>query len=514
MLDRNKIFGFVRGRADAVFFRGLFDENPVLDYEVLSGFSFTFFDRIFIDRPQFLVFCCVEDDFKLSFFVKVVLKFYRLPIVIVQKQYNRQGSGGWGGFKCGYVKFFGLKTRDLASQISKFITSIRLNPKQALQCDFDFPQIHVIAIGSSAGGTSGLRQILGQLPGQTPPIVVVQHFHRGLMDFFVKNLDLSSKVTVKLAEKYGILRGSHAYLATDGYHLVLKRCLERVCFDFLPAKTVDYKFVPSIDLFFSSVARVFGSNSLAIILSGLADDGVRGIKQVKWAGGLTIAMCYRDILANSMPLAAVKSGAVDLVLSIDEIAIFVKYLILAQNLQKMKTAVFSAGCFWAVEYYFRQLPGVIDVIPGYTGGTTPNPTYEQVSKGTTGHVEAVLVKYDPDKISYEDLVKYFFEIHDFTQTNGQGPDVGPQYLSNIFYQDQSEYDTALKLINKLFAKGYNVATGLIKFEKFWPAEEYHHRYYEKHHKKPAYHIHRPINWESDEMDYDLGNYFPMDPMFF
>ncbi len=181
--------------------------------------------------------------------------------------------------------------------------------------------------------------------------------------------------------------------------------------------------------------------------------------------------------------------------------------------QSTKTAVFSAGCFWGVEYYFRKLPGVVDVTVGYTGGKVENPTYEQVSKGTTGHVEAVLVQYDPQKISYEDLVKYFFEIHDFTQTDGQGPDIGPQYLSNIFYQTDEEYNIALKLIQKLMAKGYPVATGLLKFEKFWPAEEYHQRYYEKNGKEPYCHIHRPINWESDEMDYDLGNYFPMDPMF-
>ena len=513
MNNRKKISGFVIGGLSKNVLKKLFDQT-VLDFEVFSGLNFMLLERVFIDRPQFLIFCCINEYFKLSLWVKVVLKFFRLPVVIVLETVDERVLEVFSGFRCGLVNFFMLKESDLAIKVGKFIISSRLKLKQLSQCTFDFPQVQVIAIGSSAGGTTGLRRIFSELPSLTPPVVVVQHFHGGLMDFFVKNLDLVSKITVKQAEKNEVLRKSHAYLAVEGQHLVVKQCLHRFCLDFLPARAADYRFVPSIDLFFSSVARVFGKNSLGIILNGLSDDGVRGMKQIKLAGGLTIAIACDGVFADTMPLSAVRNNAVDLVLTMDEIAIFVKYLVLAQKLQKMKTAVFSAGCFWAVEYYFRQLPGVIDVIPGYTGGKTPNPTYEEVSKGTTGHVEAVLVKYDPDKISYEDLVKYFFEIHDFTQTNGQGPDVGPQYLSNIFYQDQSEYDTALKLINKLFAKGYNVATGLIKFEKFWPAEEYHHRYYEKHHKKPAYHIHRPINWESDEMDYDLGNYFPMDPMFF
>jgi len=179
---------------------------------------------------------------------------------------------------------------------------------------------------------------------------------------------------------------------------------------------------------------------------------------------------------------------------------------------KKEIAVFSAGCFWGVEYMFRRLDGVIDVISGYTGGWVENPTYEQVSQGNTGHYEAVWVEYDADKISYEDLVKYFFEIHDFTQRDGQGPDIGPQYLSNIFYLNDEQKEIAQKIIFKLLKKGYDVATGLIKFEKFWKAEDYHQRYYEKTGKKPYCHFHRPINWDSDEMEYKNYN-FEIGPIF-
>ena len=514
MENADKIKGFIVGQSDCRLLRDLLQTAKNLEFELFEELSFTLLDRILLERPQFILFCFVEQKkLKLKLLVEILLKLFRLPVGIVLKSDDERFSVFMHGFKCDLVKFFSLKDSDLSSKISQFISGRRLNLNKYSQCRFDLPRVEVLAIGSSVGGPAILREIFRNLPIVTPPVLVVQHMQRDFVKFFLKNLSQSSKILVKEAESWEILRSSHAYLAADEHHLVIKRCSEQVCINLLSSK-LNYRFVPSIDLLFSSVAEVFGKNSVGIILSGLSDDGVRGLKQVKQAGGLTIALSYQEAVANSMPLAAVRNKAVDLVLSSDEIVIFVKYLILSQNLQKMKTAVFSAGCFWSVEYYFRQLPGVIDVIPGYTGGKTPNPTYEEVSKGTTGHVEAVLVKYDPEKISYEDLVKYFFEIHDFTQTNGQGPDVGPQYLSNIFYQDQSEYETALKLINKLFAKGYNVATGLIKFEKFWPAEEYHRRYLEKHNKKPAYHIHRPINWESDEMDYDLGNYFPMDPMFF
>ncbi len=172
-------------------------------------------------------------------------------------------------------------------------------------------------------------------------------------------------------------------------------------------------------------------------------------------------------------------------------------------------AVFSGGCFWGLEYWFRQLNGITNTTVGYTGGSVPNPTYEQVKTGTTGHYEAVMIEFDPEKISYEELVKFFFQIHNFTQADGQGPDIGPQYLSNIFYLNDQQYQTALNVIKILWRKGYNVTTGLIKFDKFWPAEPEHQQYYERLGKVPVSHVFRKINWDSDSLDFPA--YSDFDP---
>jgi len=141
-------------------------------------------------------------------------------------------------------------------------------------------------------------------------------------------------------------------------------------------------------------------------------------------------------------------------------------------------AVFAGGCFWGVEYLFEKLEGVHAAASGYTGGHTENPTYRQVLTHTTGHLEAVEVLYDPRIISYEQLAKYFFEIHDPTQTDGQGPDIGNQYLSAIFYRNRVEYDTAVALIGILESRGMDIATKILPAAVFWPAEEYHQDYYE------------------------------------
>jgi peptide methionine sulfoxide reductase msrA/msrB len=142
-------------------------------------------------------------------------------------------------------------------------------------------------------------------------------------------------------------------------------------------------------------------------------------------------------------------------------------------------AIFAGGCFWGVEYYFQHAKGVISTSVGYTGGFKENPTYKEVCSHSTGHIEALEVTYDPSKTSYEELAKLFFEIHDPTQANGQGNDVGPQYLSVVFYFDDAQKATTEKLISQLQLKGYKVATQLKKAVKFWPAEEYHQQYYEK-----------------------------------
>lgn len=126
-----------------------------------------------------------------------------------------------------------------------------------------------------------------------------------------------------------------------------------------------------------------------------------------------------------------------------------------------------------MEDAFQSVPGVCDAESGYTGGTVPNPTYEQVCTGRTGHAEAVRVTYDPAKVSFEELARLFFEIHDPTQINRQGPDIGTQYRSAIFYKDERQKATALSLMEKLREHGYAVATELLPASAFYPAEAYH-----------------------------------------
>lgn len=151
------------------------------------------------------------------------------------------------------------------------------------------------------------------------------------------------------------------------------------------------------------------------------------------------------------------------------------------------TAIFAGGCFWGVEHLLSKVPGVLDVESGYIGGTTENPTYEQVSRHRTGHAEAVRVTYDPAKVSYEKLARLFFEIHDPTQADGQGPDIGDQYRSEIFYTTPGQRQTAEKLIAELRAKGYDVVTQVTPATTFYPAEEYHQDYYERKGTRPYCH---------------------------
>jgi peptide methionine sulfoxide reductase msrA/msrB len=150
-------------------------------------------------------------------------------------------------------------------------------------------------------------------------------------------------------------------------------------------------------------------------------------------------------------------------------------------------AIFAAGCFWGVEYYFKKLPGVIKTEVGYIGGTLDNPHYEAICAGNTGHVEAIRVLYDPKKVSFEDVAKYFFEIHDPTDKTGQGPDKGPQYLSQIFYYTETQKNIALHLIEQLRGENLSVVTAVVPVSVFWPAEAYHQDYYAKTEKEPYCH---------------------------
>ncbi|MBN1256877.1 MAG: bifunctional methionine sulfoxide reductase B/A protein [Planctomycetes bacterium] len=151
-------------------------------------------------------------------------------------------------------------------------------------------------------------------------------------------------------------------------------------------------------------------------------------------------------------------------------------------------AIFAGGCFWGVEYHFENLPGVKSVTSGYTGGTVEDPSYEQVCSGKTGHAEAVEIVFDPKIVSYRELAKLFFEIHDPVQVDRQGPDIGSQYRSELFYLDEEQKQIALSLIAELKEKGYAVATKVTKASEFYPAEQYHQDYYARTRKEPYCHI--------------------------
>ena len=162
----------------------------------------------------------------------------------------------------------------------------------------------------------------------------------------------------------------------------------------------------------------------------------------------------------------------------------------ASEAPEIATAYFAGGCFWGVEYLFEQKKGVVSAESGYMGGEMENPGYEDICSKKTGHLEAVKVIYDPEKISYEELTKYFFEIHDPTQFNGQGPDIGEQYLSAIFYDKNNEKKIAEKLIETLKQKNYKVITKLIPIKKFWTAEANHQNYYKKKGGQPYCHFYQ------------------------
>ncbi len=159
-----------------------------------------------------------------------------------------------------------------------------------------------------------------------------------------------------------------------------------------------------------------------------------------------------------------------------------------ESAHELKRAIFAGGCFWGVEHHFREVAGVVRTTVGYTGGHATNPSYEDVCSGATGHAEALEVVYDPEKVSYEKLAKLFFEIHDPTQVNRQGPDRGEQYRSAVFYVDEEQKQIAERLIGILQEKGLKVATQVEEAGRFWRAEEYHQDYYNKKNSQPYCHV--------------------------
>ncbi len=155
--------------------------------------------------------------------------------------------------------------------------------------------------------------------------------------------------------------------------------------------------------------------------------------------------------------------------------------------ERLEKATFGTGCFWCSEAIFEELKGVRSAVSGYSGGHVKNPTYKQVCTGTTGHAEVVQVTYDPEVISYEELLEVFWRIHDPTTLNRQGNDVGPQYRSVIFYHNDQQRQLAEHYKQKLNAEGVfgaPVVTQIEPFEAFYPAEDYHQQYYEQHGRQP------------------------------
>jgi peptide-methionine (S)-S-oxide reductase len=153
----------------------------------------------------------------------------------------------------------------------------------------------------------------------------------------------------------------------------------------------------------------------------------------------------------------------------------------------LEVATLAGGCFWCLEAVFREVEGVESVVSGYTGGTTTNPTYQQVCTGKTGHAEAVQINFNPSKISYREILEIFFSIHDPTTLNRQGADVGTQYRSAIFYHNEKQKSIAEEFIgelNKSKLWGKPIVTQIVPLDTFYPAEDYHWKYFSRHPEQP------------------------------
>ena len=168
-------------------------------------------------------------------------------------------------------------------------------------------------------------------------------------------------------------------------------------------------------------------------------------------------------------------------------SISITFIPAAAKINQPDTAIFAGGCFWGVEYYMEKAPGVISTEVGYIGGHSEKPTYEEVSGHKTGYAEAARIIFDPQKTNYENVAKLFFEIHDPTEENRQGPDIGDQYRSAVFYLNMDQKKTAENLVDLLKLKGFKVKTQIVPATKFWKAEEFHQKYYAKESGTPYCH---------------------------
>ena len=157
-----------------------------------------------------------------------------------------------------------------------------------------------------------------------------------------------------------------------------------------------------------------------------------------------------------------------------------------------ETLILASGCFWGTEYFLKRIDGVLSTTVGYTGGHVENPSYEQVCGKRTGHYEACLVEFDPKRTTAEEVLRTFFETHDPTQVNGQGPDLGPQYRSAVFYQNDAQRDLTQSLIGLLTAMGLEVATEVLPAQAFYSAEGYHQDYYDMKGGTPYCHGYRKL----------------------
>jgi peptide-methionine (S)-S-oxide reductase len=159
----------------------------------------------------------------------------------------------------------------------------------------------------------------------------------------------------------------------------------------------------------------------------------------------------------------------------------------SKNDKELEIATLANGCFWCTEAIFSRVVGIKSVLPGYSGGKTSNPSYEQVCAGITGHAETIQIEYDPKIISYEKILDIFWHTHDPTTLNRQGNDIGTQYRSAIFYHDENQRDTAEKLKRELEKEGVfknPIVTEIVPFSNFYPAEDYHKEYYENNRNAP------------------------------